>query len=205
MNLRHTLSRIRNDIAGMTVVEFALIAPVLLTLLFGSFDIGYSLYARGVLQGAVQKAARDSGLRENANNPEALDALVTDSIARVMKTDGENSVIYVRRNYTSFSDVGEMEDFTDSDGDAVCDLNEPFEDTNGNGEWDEKGQAGQGGARATVLYRVTFRYKRIFPIHKLVGGSPYTTLNASTVLRNQPFAEENEVVVTSGNCTAADE
>lgn len=203
--MRNLFKRLKADANGATIAEFALISPVLLMLMFGAFDIGYSLYARGVLQGAVQKAARDSGLRVNADNAAAMDAMVTDTISRVMETDGENSIVYVRRSYTSFADVGDMEDFTDSDGDNVCDRAEPFEDTNGNNIWDEKGSAGQGGARATVLYTATFRYKRIFPIHRLIGGSPFTTLVASTVLRNQPYDEEAQAEVTAGTCTTEDE
>ena len=64
----HGFTRLKRNNDGVTVVEFALITPVLLTLLLGAFDIGYSLYARGVLQGAIKKAARDSGLRVNAEN-----------------------------------------------------------------------------------------------------------------------------------------
>ena len=201
----HGFARLKRNNDGVTVVEFALITPVLLTLLLGAFDIGYSLYARGVLQGAIQKAARDSGLRVNAENAAEMDALVTQAVSQVMDADGENSIVYVRRSYTSFADVGDMEEFIDSDDDNVCDRNEPFEDTNGNNIWDEKGVAGQGGARATVLYSATFRYKRIFPIYRITGGSPFTTLVASTVLRNQPYAEENEAVVTAGHCTTEDE
>ena len=202
---RIDLKRLSKDKRGVTVVEFALIAPVLLTLLLGAFDIGYSLYARGVLQGAVQKAARDSGLRANADNAAEMDAMVTNMVSQVMKADGQNSIVYVRRSYTSFADVGDMEDFTDSDADNVCDRSEPFEDTNGNGNWDEKGSSGQGGARATVLYTATFRYKHIFPIHLLLGGPEFTTLVATTVLRNQPYAEEEDAVITAGHCTVEDE
>lgn len=197
--------RFCSDENGVTVLEFALISPALFTLLLGAFDVGYSVYARGVLQGAVQQAARDSGLRVNANNADEVDARVSSTVEKLMAVDGENSIVYVRRNYTSFGDVGEMEDFTDSDHDKVCDLKEPFEDSNGNGQWDAKGAEGLGGARATVLYTVTFKYKRIFPIHKLTGGSPFTTLKATTVLRNQPYAEQADAVeITAGTCTAED-
>lgn len=197
------LVRLKRNEQGVTVLEFALVSPLLFTLLLGAFDVGYSLYARSVLHGAVQKAARDSGLLENASNQTDVDAAVTATIATLMAVDGDNSIVYVRRNYASFGDVGEMEDFTDSDGDNICDLGEPYEDSNGSDAWDEKGASGQGGARATVLYTVTFKYKRIFPVHKFVGGSAFTTLKASTVLRNQPYAEEEEVTISTKHCEAA--
>ena len=45
---------------GTTIIEFALIAPVLMLVMMGFFDMGHEVYARSVLTGAIQKAARDS-------------------------------------------------------------------------------------------------------------------------------------------------
>ena len=51
-----------NDREGTSIVEFAVISPVMFTLLFGGFDFGHTLYMQSVLQGAINKAARDSAL-----------------------------------------------------------------------------------------------------------------------------------------------
>jgi TadE-like protein len=218
LKYRNWIKSLGLDQRGLAAVEFALIAPVLFTLLLGAFDVGYALYARAVLFGAVQQAARDSGLRANAANSAAVDQAVMDNIAKMLSVgkctseaematvnvEAINKICFVRRSYANFSDVNEMEDFTDSDGDNVCDLGEPFEDSNASGSWNEKGESGQGGARATVLYTVTFKFKRIFPVYKLIGGSPHITLSAATVLRNQPYDELAEAVIVPGNCTTED-
>ena len=55
--LRHALAR---DTRGAAVIEFALCAPVLLIGMMGLFDMGHNMYTASIIQGAVQKAARDS-------------------------------------------------------------------------------------------------------------------------------------------------
>jgi Flp pilus assembly protein TadG len=43
---------------GASAVEFALVAPILLTLLFGIFEFGRVLWTQGILDYAVEQAAR---------------------------------------------------------------------------------------------------------------------------------------------------
>ena len=71
------------------------------------------------------------------------------------------------------------------------DNGECFEDVNGNGKWDsDRGKTGQGGADDAVLYTVSVKYKRLFPMAKMFGWSSDLTVKASTVLRNQPYGEQ---------------
>ncbi|MFN3516859.1 MAG: TadE/TadG family type IV pilus assembly protein, partial [Novosphingobium sp.] len=57
-----SLSRIGQDEAGVSAVEFTLVAPVFLSLVIGIFDLGQMAYGISVTNGAVEKAARDSAL-----------------------------------------------------------------------------------------------------------------------------------------------
>src|SRR5207237_10721122 len=50
--------RLRSDDRAVTILEFAMVAPVMLLLLLGLFDLGYRSYASSVLQGALHDAAR---------------------------------------------------------------------------------------------------------------------------------------------------
>ncbi len=218
---------------GMAVIEFALIMPAFMVLLLGAFDVGYSLYARGMLQGAVQKAARDSGLQTGVGKSCEIDYRVIQNLSDLFNVDknfssltmaqycaltdaqkltlrnqakaNDNSILFIRRNYVNFADVGELEDFTDSDGDQICDRGEPFEDANGSGVWDDRGAAGQGGARAVVLYSIAARFQRVFPLYTFIGGDRMMTISATTVLRNQPYDvtdTDNAIVVL--NCAPED-
>ena len=206
LNKLRTLRRIRTDENGVTVVEFALVLPVLLTFLMGSFDIAYDLYARALLNGAMEKASRDLGLLGGAGRTTIIDNEVKRIVKAIVKTDRPgNSLVFTRRNYVSLADVGEMEDFTDSDTDGTCDLGEPFEDANNSAVWDDRGSEGQGGARAAVLYTATLTYKRLFPVHALIGLPEYATLKSTTVLRNQPYDTNlASQTVQIKNCPLAD-
>jgi Flp pilus assembly protein TadG len=173
---------------GATLVEFALLAPVLLMLLMGIFDMGYNIYATVLLNGTIQEAARDSTLESASSQANAIDKIVTDSVRAISPNA---TITFDRKAYTNFGDVSEPEDFTDVNNDGICDNGEPFEDVNGNGTWDtDRGIEGMGGARDAVLYTVTVRYPRVFPIANLIGLPPYFETHAQTVLRNQPYGEQ---------------
>ena len=183
---------------GATLVEFALLAPVLLMLLMGIFDMGYNIYATVLLNGTIQEAARDSTLESASSQADAIDKIVTDSVRAISPNA---TITFDRRAYTNFSDVSEPEDFTDVNNDGICDNCEPFEDVNGNGTWDaDRGIQGMGGARDAVLYTVTVRYPRVFPIANLIGLPPYFETQAQTVLRNQPYGEQTTQVKVR-NCS----
>jgi Flp pilus assembly protein TadG len=55
---RRSALTIRCDRRGIAALEFALIAPVLLLLLLGAYDIGSAVQQRLVLQGALRAGAR---------------------------------------------------------------------------------------------------------------------------------------------------
>lgn len=196
MIVRRFLSRLRCDRRGATVVEFAIVAPVMGMVLLGAFDVSHTLYMRGVLQGIVQKVARDSTLEDSAATSEQaiLDARVT---AQVKALANNSTVTITRRFYRTFSQASaaRAETFVDSATgiyrNGTCDNGEQYEDANRNGTWDKDGgNAGQGGAKDAVLYTVEVSYPRFFPIYKMIGGSQTTKITGSTVLKNQPYGDQ---------------
>jgi Flp pilus assembly protein TadG len=146
-------SKLARDESGVTVVEFGLIAPVLLMMLMGLLDLTYNMYTRQMLQGAIQNAARNSTIEGAAGNTATVDALVTKAVKAISPFA---TLQFDREAYTNFTDVNRPEDYTDVDSNGTCDNGDPFEDANGNGTWDlNPGTAGFGGARDAVLYTVT--------------------------------------------------
>lgn len=182
---------------GATVVEFALLAPVLVMTVFGLFDLGFNIYAQTMLQGAVQEAARTSTVEGASGALSTTDAQVTSSVQSVIPGA---TLAFSRKFYTNFSDVGVSEDFTDTNGNGKCDNGEPYEDANGNGSWDaDRGANGLGGARDAVLYTVTATYPRLFPMASLIGLPETVSMSATTILRNQPYNDQSVTVVVR-NC-----
>ena len=180
------------DRTGATIVEFAIVVPILLLLIIGLFDIAYNLYMISNLQGIVQKAARDSTLQ--STDPTAADtALDTMVTSRVHALYPSATVTPTRRFYRTYADASakQAETWTDTNHNGTCDQGEPFIDTNNNGVWDpDGGNGGQGGAKDRTVYTVTVTYPHMFPIANAMGWSKTVTLAATTVLANQPYADQ---------------
>jgi Flp pilus assembly pilin Flp len=192
-----SVARLVRDTRGATLVEFALVAPILLMTLLGLFEMGYNYYIQTQLQGAIQQAARSSTIESAIGDTDEIDARVAEAVHMIVP-DAE--VGFSRTSYANFSDVSQPEDFTDIDGSGSCNDGEPFEDANGNGSWDQdRGNAGQGGARDAVLYVVSVSYRRAFGVTQLLGFDEMFTTEATTVLRNQPFGDQ-VVAAAPGNC-----
>jgi len=186
------------DTRGATAVEFAAVAPALLMTLLGLMDLSYNIYSTSLLEGAIQKAARDSTIEGAGGRTAEIDARVRDVVDDIV---GNATIEFDRRAYADFSDVSRPEDFTDTNGDGLCAGGEPFEDVNDNDTWDQdRGKTGTGGARDAVLYTVTVSYPRAFPVMGLLGFSDTVTAEARTVLRNQPYGEQAKAVAAVGNC-----
>lgn len=185
------LRALLRDTAGVTIVEFAIVAPVLLTLIFGVLDLGHGLYMQSVLQGAVQDAGRDAGLESGRTTQATIDESVRTSVQAVMPFIADEDIGIKRSNYATFSDVGVPEDFDDTNDNGAYDITECFTDQNGNGRWDnDAGADGLGGADDVVYYEVTVGYDRLFPLWSMIGLTQRATAQATTVMRNQPFGEQ---------------
>jgi Flp pilus assembly pilin Flp len=192
-----SLRALRRDERGATLVEFAMVAPVLLLTLLGLFEMGYNYYIQAQLQGAIQQAARNSTIEGAIDNTSGIDDRVERAVHMIVP---HAQVGFSRTSYTNFTDVSQPEDFTDIDGNGTCGGGEPFEDANANGTWDQdRGTAGQGGARDAVLYVVSVSYRRMFGVARLMGFPEMFTTEATTVLRNQPFGDQ-VVTAVAGTC-----
>jgi Flp pilus assembly protein TadG len=187
--VHHRLLRdLRENHEGAALVEFALIAPIFLLMLLGAFDLGQSIYARAVLQGAVQDAGRDAGLESGQEGLTQIDEYVLGQVKHIAPA---GAVVTSRKNYKAFADVGKPEDFDDANNNNSYDADECFTDINGNGTWDtDRSKGGLGGADDVVVYTATLTYNRIVPLWKFMGWSEQNSVSATTTLRSQPFGDQ---------------
>lgn len=190
--LRQSGSRLAKNEAGATIVEFGLISTLFVMTLLGFMDLGHSLYVQSVLQGTVQKSARDATLESGKLDvqQQLLDAAVRE---RVQLLAAHSTVVFSRRYFRDFTKAAQAtaEAYQDINANGRCDNGEPFQDNNRNTVWDrDGGDNGQGGAKDDVVYTVRMTYPRLLPIAKLVGLSENVTVEARTVLENQPFGEQ---------------
>lgn len=195
---RLALRAFRKDTKGATLTEFGFVAPVLILMVMGIFDMAHTQYTATMVNGAMQKAGRDLTLENAGSQISAIDQQVIDAVKAVAPDSA--TVQLDKLSHFEFSDIGEAEEFTDDNGDGVCNAGEPFVDANDNGEWDpDRGEVGIGGARDAVLYTAIVKYDRLFPMYGLAGLPQEVEIRAATVLRNQPY-DVQDTTVTTGNC-----
>jgi Flp pilus assembly protein TadG len=192
------LRRTVRDRRGVTAVEFSLVAPVMILMMMGLGDILYQMYVKEMLNGAVQKAARDSAIQGGAQQTDAIDAKVLTTLASIMRKPVASCAVKpatgtycsTRSSYATFSAVG-PEPFVDQNGNNQRDPGECYTDVNGNTNWDaDAGIAGQGGANDVTLYTMRITYLRLFPVARLLGVSSNQTVSVQTLLKNQPYATQ---------------
>jgi Flp pilus assembly protein TadG len=185
-------STLVKDQRGISVVEFALIGPMFISVLMATFDLGFGVYAKAVLQGSVENAARQASL-ENTEWTAIENDVKAQVLAVIPAADANTDISFTldKKYYEDYDDVVLPEDFTDTNGNGKWDPTECYVDRNNNQTYDTNvGIAGRGGAQDVVSIKANVTYKRVFPLWALVGQADTQTIEASTYLRNQPFSAQ---------------
>jgi len=197
----HALAR---DRRGATIIEFAIVTPVMLLLIMGLSEICYQAYVQVVLSGAMQKAGRDSAIQGSAQKTADIDSIVMNAVWQIAK---KATYVSTRKNYYQFGNT-KGEPFTDSQKngswsyDGVCNHGEPYTDINNDGSYSlDPGSSGQGGPNDAVVYTVKVTFPHLFPLGKVIGWSADQTITSTTILKNQPYATQSTRGTTTRNCT----
>ena len=185
------LSRLRGDLRGVTIVEFSIILPAMLSLICGAIEFGHMLFARVVLEGAVTEAARAATATLETKESDRT-AIMRASIAKSMSDFGTapgKSIDITTTVYRDFS-TAFPETYTDANGNKQYDKGEAYVDRNQNGMWDNATPVAGGtlgGPGDVVSYTVKFPKRVLFGfIGSAIGyGSGVIPLSASTVVRNE--------------------
>lgn len=178
---------------GVSIMEFAVIAPLVMAMMLGALDIGHSLFVRATLDGAVQDAARSSSL-EGATSLAQQD-IIDERVASIVRDITPDATFKVtRRYYKTFSTAAlarAEKVIEQSPGNMKCDRGESFMDANGNGVWDaDGGSDGQGGAKDIVIITFKVSYPRLFPLAALLGWPANVEMQSDSILANQPYGDQ---------------
>jgi hypothetical protein len=173
---------------GIAAVEFAVIAPVFLSLVFGAMELGYEAMIRGTAQGAMQEAARE-GTLQNATAA-AIELQARDRLAGMVPPSG---ISVSAKNFRKLSHSSTAEKITKD----VSPLGGPpgagdcFEDMQTNGVYDANMSGLNGLGEADDMIRVTMNitFNRLTPVAPLFGLGSYKTMSISTVTQREPFAD----------------
>jgi Flp pilus assembly pilin Flp len=181
------------DQRGATIVEFALILPVLCVLMLGTLDLGYRSYVTSIVQGSLHEAARMATV---GGVPTAtIEQHVRD---RLRDFSGEATITTSTRSYADFNGVRTPETITsDTAPTGQYNPGDCYRDENGNNQYDvDRGRTGLGGSEDVVFFEVRMSYPHIVPMANFLGTnwSNDVVITQNTVLRNQPYASRNVAV-----------
>jgi Flp pilus assembly protein TadG len=180
------LWRIRRDLRGATLIEFAMILPVLMILLMGTFDLGYQSYVTSIVQGALHEASRMATV---GNVPMST---IETHVQNRLRSFSRNATITVRTDsYSDFNGVAVAEPLTTDQGtpNVYDQATDCYRDVNGSGKYSrDMGRSGMGGSEDVVRFQVRMTYPRLFPMAGLLGWSNNVEIVQNTMLRNQPYA-----------------
>jgi Flp pilus assembly protein TadG len=188
------LRRLARDRDGVTIVEFAIVAPVMILFITGLFEFGYVLFARSTLESAVLEAARGSRVANCPNeNAKAVEKEIQDRMQIISSSDGVPPILKVESYGEEFGDVGNPEPFTDTNGNGKRDTGESFTDVNGNGNFDQDmGQSGDFGDFGEVVrFTATYNVSSLVPFiaTTINDGQDFYPIQSVTVVRNEPFQD----------------
>lgn len=179
--------------SGATALEFALVAPVFILVIFGIVEFSVILFAKSVVEGATTVTSRlgKTGYEEDGKSrQDMLVELLNERSSGILDPEKIEITTLV---YQNFADIGMAEPLSiDVNGNGVYDAGggDSYQDINGNGQWDsDLGQAGLGGGGDIVVYKVDYPYHIHTPVMSYFLGDNDGNLriNASVVVRNEPY------------------
>jgi Flp pilus assembly protein TadG len=204
------LRRFVRQSEGATIIEFALIIPIVLMITFGIMEISLCMASLVTLEGGLKEASR-YGITSQSTAPPDITKVPT-----AFKVGNDNRLMTIgyilnintldlidlntatisTAVYSSFSAVKDGEPYTDTNANGVYNVGEPYSDMNCNGTRDGAGSsgAGVGGAGNIVVYTVNYNWKILTPIIGQWLGKPdpnnagryIIPMSASIVVKNEP-------------------
>jgi len=185
---KHKDNSITRNGDGVSVIEFAIIAPVLFLFLIGFIEFAMIAFTNSVLEGATSIGSRIG--RTGYNGGMAREDYIRNEIQRL--SGGYLDISRLEINilaYDTFDHVGDEEDYVDANGNGMRDPGESYTDTNGNGQWDaDRGIAGPGDRNAVVLYKVSYPWEIFTPVmSSIIGDQGIINLTAIATVRNERF------------------
>jgi Flp pilus assembly protein TadG len=191
------LRRFVRQSEGATIIEFALIFPIVLMITFGIMEISLCMASLVTLEGGLKEASR-YGITSQSTAPPDITKVPTAfkvgndnrlmTIGYILNINtldliDLNTATITTAVYSSFSAVKDGEPFTDLNSNGTYDgpgspgvpaAGEPYSDMNCNGSRDGAGAsgAGVGAAGNIVVYTVNYNWKILTPIIGQWLGKP---------------------------------
>ena len=128
--------RLDADRRGAALLQFALVAPVLMLFIIGTIEIAIVLLVSGSIEASALAASRFGTTGATGSQVTRLDTIkqmIADNTYGLVDMSKVQIDVEV---YPSFAAIGQPEPFTDTNHNGVHDPGEAYTDVNGNGKWD---------------------------------------------------------------------
>jgi Flp pilus assembly protein TadG len=174
---------------GSTIVEFALVAPLLAMFLVAIIEFGMIMFSSILMESGLRDASRFGITGRVLTGQTRLESIVQIISDRTIGLVDMNAATVEVLVYPSFSNVGAGENYVDGNANGTYDAGETYTDSNGNGAWDSDiGVAGAGDTGDIVLYRISYDWPLLTPFAShFMGSSGAFSLQASIAVRNEPW------------------
>lgn len=175
--------------AGVTAIEFAVVAPVLLLLLMGIIEFSLIMLASNVLESATNLSSRLSKTGYQDAGVTREQTIINEVNSQAGSLLDTTKLTISSKFYQQFDQINDPEPWTDSNANGTRDPGEPYTDINGNSQWDaDLGVAGYGGPGDIVVFTVSYPWAIATPIiSNLVGSNGIFTITSHAVVRNEPY------------------
>lgn len=180
--------RLIRDKKGVTAVEFALTAPIVLLFILATIEISWLMLSSVLLENAVRQASR-AGITGYVPAGQTRDQFIRQQVNSNLVILDSSRIQFQTLIYDTFANINRPEPYTDSNHNGIWNTGEPYTDVNGNGQYDnDMGVAGNGGPGAIVVYKVTYPYRMMTPlVSRLFPNNGVFDLRSNMVVRNEPF------------------
>lgn len=179
------LSLISNN-RGVTAIEFAMIAPVLILLLTAIVEFSIVMFISSVMEGATAASSRYGKTGYIANGSTRQQQIVNSIVSRTAGLVDPAKITVTTTIYPSFNSISQEEPYIDANHNGTYDAGEDYTDVNGNNQWDSSGVAGLGNANDIVVYNVSYPWKIHTPVIASFTGDTFI-ISSKTVVKNEPY------------------
>jgi Flp pilus assembly protein TadG len=190
MKIRPTLRRAWREEKGVTAIEFAVVAPVLMLLVFGIIEFAMIMVVYSTMEGATAISSRLGKTGFTGTGLTRQQTILNAITARASSLVDPSRLTVTSKFYKQYDQINDPEPFIDTNGNGLRDAGESFTDINGNAQWDaDMASSGYGSAGDVVVYTVSYPWALMTPmISSLIGGSNGTfTITTHAVVKNEPY------------------
>lgn len=181
--------KLLKDSGGATVLEFAIIAPVVIMLIIGIVETSMIMFTAAVMEGATISSSRlgKTGYQEaGMTRDQMIRNIIAQRCGTIINTA---NITITAKSYGTFGNIGQPEPYTDANHNGRYDAGETYSDVNGNAQWDaDMGVVGLGVADEIVLYRVSYNWPIMTPfMNHFIGSNGTFPITSSMLVKNEPY------------------